>query len=312
MMGDFWKGLGGRLAERWATALFSPAFVFWVGGLLAWLLRPEAPGGDWKSRLLAFGRELQGQPLLVQGIYVIAPLILVTLSGLALRQAAFPVLRMLEGYWPAALDPVADRMRARLSDRADRRATRLRALAAVASTALTPRQLTERARLERRHRRVPAQRAQRRPTRLGNTLRAAESRPRARYGLDPVVCWPRLWLLLPDTARQEATAAYTSLLVTVQVFVCGLLSTVWTVWSWWALPAGLLVAVAAHLRMYYAAMTLGDVFEACFDVHRRLLYQAVCWPLPKNPMDERTEGPRLTTYLSTGSRRDEPAFVDPV
>ncbi|WP_030859385.1 hypothetical protein [Streptomyces sp. NRRL S-37] len=311
MIGEFWRGVGGRLAERWVAALFSPAFAFWVGGLLAWLARSESRGGGWTSRALAFGRELQGQPAIVQGICVVAPLTLIVLSGLALQQLAFPVLRALEGYWPAPFAPLAHTLRERLSHRSDVESQRLRQLAARSLPELTAGELAERARLERRHRRLPAQRVQRMPTRLGNSLRAAESRIRARYGLDPIVCWPRLWLLLPDTARQETTAAYASMLLTVQVFLCGVLFTVWTVWSWWALPVGLLVAAAAYARMLPAASAVGDVVESCFDVHRRLLYQAAHWPLPTNPRDERAEGTRLTTYLHTGSRSPEPTFVQP-
>jgi hypothetical protein len=37
MLGDFWKGLGGKLADRWVAALLSPAFLFWTGALIAWL-----------------------------------------------------------------------------------------------------------------------------------------------------------------------------------------------------------------------------------------------------------------------------------
>lgn len=311
MIGDFWRGVGGQLAERWAAALFSPAFAFWAGGLLAWMSRPGAQGGGWTDRAVALGRELQGQPVVVQAIYVIGPLVLIVLSGLALQQLAFPVLRALEGYWPALLDPLAGRMRARHSRRADARSVRLRELAARSLADLTPEQLAERARLERRHRRVPARRVQRMPTRLGNVLRASESRVGARYGLDAVVCWPRLWLLLPDTARRETAAAQTSVLLTVQVCVGGLLFTVWTVWAWWALPVGVLVAAAAYARMLPAASALGDVVESCFDLHRRLLYEAVHWPLPANPRDERAAGRRLTVYLYAGSRRPEPAFVPP-
>ncbi|MEO3852570.1 hypothetical protein ABGB09_33965 [Streptomyces sp. B8F3] len=311
MIGDFWRGVGGQLAERWAAALFSPAFAFWAGGLLAWMSRPGAQGGGWTDRALTLGRELHGQPVVVQVIYVVGPLVLVVLSGLALQQLAFPVLRALEGYWPALLDPLAGRMRARHSRRADARSVRLRELAAKSLADLTPEELAERARLERRHRRVPARRVQRMPTRIGNILRASESRVRARYGLDPVVAWPRLWLLLPGAARQEAAAAQASVMLTVQVCVGGALFTVWTIWAWWALPAGMLVAAAAYARLLPAAATFGSVVESCFDVHRRLLYQAVHWPLPLNPRDEHAAGTRLTTYLCAGSRRPEPVFVAP-
>ncbi len=32
----FLENLGGKLADSWATNLLTPAFVFWLGGLLAW------------------------------------------------------------------------------------------------------------------------------------------------------------------------------------------------------------------------------------------------------------------------------------
>jgi len=38
-------------------------------------------------------------------------------------------------------------------------------------------------------------------------LRAAEDRPRDRYGLDPVVCWPHLWLTLEKETQQELASS---------------------------------------------------------------------------------------------------------
>jgi hypothetical protein len=35
MPSQFLAGISGKLVERWAATLFTPAFVFWFGGLAA-------------------------------------------------------------------------------------------------------------------------------------------------------------------------------------------------------------------------------------------------------------------------------------
>jgi hypothetical protein len=51
------------------------------------------------------------------------------------------------------------------------------------------------------------------PTGLGSALRAAESYPDSDegWGLDAVFWWPRLCLLLPDSARKQAGEARASM-----------------------------------------------------------------------------------------------------
>src|SRR5262249_8893760 len=51
------------------------------------------------------------------------------------------------------------------------------------------------------------------PTRLGNALRAAESYPgdKERWGLDAAFWWPRLYLILPDSARNQVDDARAAL-----------------------------------------------------------------------------------------------------
>lgn len=83
------------------------------------------------------------------------------------------------------------------------------------------------------------------PTRLGNTLRAAEQRPLEKYGLDAIVCWSRLLLLLPDAVKQELNAARADLNTAARLWLWSLLFIIWSVWGWWATPLGLLSALFA-------------------------------------------------------------------
>jgi hypothetical protein len=315
MLADFWKGVGGKLAERWLAALFSPAFVFWTGALFAWLYGPGRPTVErlgWIGALKHWSAQLQGLPAVVQGLLVVAPLVLITVSGLALQQLSRPVLRLLEGYWPAWLAGMRERLQRRLSDRADENAKKLRALSSRPIAALSAAEVAERSRRHEAFRRIPPIAAQRMPTRLGNLLRTSELRPGSRYGLDAVTCWPRLWLLIPDTSRQEVTAARAALHLLVQTWLCGLAFIVFGVWIWWAPAVGLAVAVGTYyIHMQSAARTYGQLVESCYDVHRALLYQALRWPQPTNPKDEYAAGRRITAYLTAGSRAAIPTFVTP-
>lgn len=45
------------------------------------------------------------------------------------------------------------------------------------------------------------------PTRIGNTIRAGETRPWHWYGLDTVIVWPQLWLVLPQRVCGDVTTA---------------------------------------------------------------------------------------------------------
>lgn len=132
MFSEFWKGIGGKLAERWLAALFSPVFVFWTGAVLAWLYGPGRRVVDplgWIGAVNHWTAQVQGLPAVAQALLVLGPLLLVTISGLLLQQLSRPTLRFLEGYWPAFLAPVRELCRQRLSRKADKNTKRLRALA---------------------------------------------------------------------------------------------------------------------------------------------------------------------------------------
>ncbi|WP_174708763.1 hypothetical protein [Nostoc sp. TCL240-02] len=139
------------------------------------------------------------------------------------------------------------------------------------------------------------------PTRLGNILRAAEQRPLEKYGLDAIVCWSRLWLLLSDAVKKDLQEARADLNTAVRIWLWSLLFIVWTIWVWWAAPVGIICAIFAY---YYwaidAARNYGELIDATFDLHRHLLYQSLRWYLPPEPDKERLAGKSLTEYLWRG------------
>jgi hypothetical protein len=140
----------------------------------------------------------------------------------------------------------------------------------------------------------------------------AESRPVGKYGLDAVVVWPHLWLVLPETTRQELGTARQALDSAARAFLWGLLFLAFTPWTPLAAPVGLAVAAAALYRSVpAAARVFADLVEAAFDLHRTALYQHMRWPLPANPQHERAEGKQLTTYLWRGLDAPSPQFTTP-
>jgi hypothetical protein len=304
MLGKFWEGLGTKLADRWA-AVAVPPVLFWAGGMLAWLL---AHGGF--GRLEDALARASRQPGLVQAALVAGALIVVAATGLVGERLTLPALRLLEGYWPAWLAPVRRRLVAR-------QAAKLRALedrwskltAKHDEQTLSAREHDELIRLEQRLHQLPSRPERLMPTKVGNILRCAESRPVDKYGLDAVRCWPHLWLTLPDTARQELGATRAALDGAAAACVWGVASLVWSPWSPLIGLGGLTVAlVAVQFWVPQRAAVFADLVESAFDLYRRNLYNALRWPLPEDPADERRQGRLLTEYLWRGLDTPDPKF----
>jgi hypothetical protein len=76
------------------------------------------------------------------------------------------------------------------------------------------------------------------PTRLGNLLRAAERKPLEKYGLDAIICWSRLWMLLPDAVKKDLQESRADLNNAARVWLWSLLFCGWTfvggnIWTTW-------------------------------------------------------------------------------
>ncbi len=307
MIGKFWESVGGKLADRWAGTA-GPALVFWAGGLLAWLLGH----GGW-DRLADLGSWLQRQSAAGQVAALLALLLGVATSSAVVGWAVEGTLRLIEGYLPrpfAFLRPLLLRWTRRSARRV---LTELQELAGeVAEGRATAEQRARFQHLDRRRRDWPSQSDRYMPTRVGNILRAGESRPVDKYGLDPVAVWPHMWLLLPGQAREDLMAARAALDGGVAGFLWGLLFSAFTVWTPWALPvSAAVVTMTCCFLLPARARTFADLIEAAIDLYRSDLYKQLRWPLPADPVAERASGRLLTKYLVRGADAPDRAFTTP-
>jgi hypothetical protein len=322
----FFSAIGGKLSDRLA-AISAPALIFWLGGLLAWSC---AHGGS--HALARPATWLSRQATFAQVVIVAVILVGIAASALLVSLLTTPALRLLEGYWPGWASP----LRRRLTERVILRAAEadeqwqqvagqlfeadaepdaeadLDKAASAKRVALRAELLATYGRLERARERRPSRPDLYLPTKIGNILRAAETRPRDKYGLDSVAVWPRLWLVLPDSTRQEIGGARTALDSAVAASVWGVLFLVFIPWTIVALPIGLAVCAAAVLVWIpVRAGVFGQLVVAAFDVHRTQLYQQLRWPLPVTPYDEKLRGQEVSSYLQKGSDDTAPTFTPP-
>ena len=300
MLGKFWEGVGDKLADRWANVSAS-ALVFWLGGLLSWTLSH----GGW-GHLATSTHWLTKVSTVGQVVVALGALLVVTGSGVVIARLTFPALRILEGYWPRCFEAprrlIISRIVTRAADADIEKWDELAPYVLGSPPKATAEQSAEFVRVDLRRRRSPALAADYMPTRTGNILRAAETWPIHKYGLNSVVIWPRLWLVLPDSARQELITARAALDSAAGCVIWGLLFCFFAWWTPFALLAGLAVAVgAAAVWVPSRAETFGDLVEATYDLYRGSLYEQLRWPLPVDPETERVTGRALSEYLWRGT-----------
>ena len=288
MLDSFWKNIGSDLADRWLSYLFGPAFLFWGGGAALWILQ-----NGWDETLAW----IKGLDSVQQGALLLAALLLLVFSSLLMESIRFPLLRILEGYWGKQLQAPA---LALLRKKFRRQRARLRSLKQK-EPPLDEAEQAEMRRLEKWIHNHPAREADLLPTALGNLLRARERAPEQKYGLDSIVCFPRLWLLLPQEVREDLAAARDSLDTSVESWAWGILFLVWTRFSFWAAIISLVWVLFAYQTALRAAAVYGDLLESAFDLYRLKLYKAMGWEPPKNPEEERRTGRALTEFLWRGT-----------
>ena len=294
-MGDTLIGnVGGKIADQFIVQLYVPAYVFWAGGAALYM------HAHWTS-LKPVVTTLPESNLIV----LAAAWLLLVASSAAIGQRFEPgVIRLLEGYhWPKWLK---EWRRRRFRDRYTDGANRFQQLAPkIDGNSATPAEREQHVDADLRLHGLPANPDDIMPTELGNILRAAERRVEAKYGLDPRICWARLWTLISKDAREDLSDSRAALDIGARSFLWGGLFAVWTIWSWWAILVAVAAVLASYAWMIQAADEYGELLESAYDVYRFALYKSLCLRLPADSAEEPEMGRLLTRFLWRG---DVPAI----
>jgi hypothetical protein len=294
MLTKFWESTGAGISERWLRQLLGPAFLFWGGGLLIIVF---------KIGFYDVWNWIASRDVSTQTAVLLAGLLIVTFSSQLMGKMRFGFLRLLEGYWSWPLSYLIvpfTRIQHRLIERDRERWNGL--MDKFEKGNMTPVQKRELSRLEANGHYTPADLDDCMPTNLGNVLQSAESTPRHKYGLDAVICWPRLWLLLSKDVREVLDTARQTLDTLVELWAWGLFFLIWAFWWRWAILISLLWMAIAYLLAVQSARTYADLLESTFDLYRWSLYSSMHWAVPaRSGAEEIAVGKQLTEFLWRGT-----------
>ncbi|MEM0979125.1 MAG: hypothetical protein AAGH78_02520 [Cyanobacteria bacterium P01_H01_bin.58] len=297
----FIEGVGGKLAEQWVATLLTPAFCFWAGGFFV-----ITQLNSWTS--IKTNLSQLSEPF--QIAVLVSCLLTIAASAFIVQRFDLVILRFLEGYWSYRLKPL-QHLRKRNLKHYEQQLRQIKGdlqdlMRLQANQPPNLNILEKQSQLDYQRRWLPSQVQYLMPTELGNILRAAELRPEAKYGLNAVVCWPHLWMLLPEHPRNDLQETRASLNTAARVWFWGLLFGLWAFFVFWtpsallALPIGFTTMAFAYRWSISVARSYGDLLDAAFDLYRHELYKALRWPLPENSDIEKATGKQLTEYLWRG------------
>lgn len=288
MITKLWERLGEGFAEKWLLTVFSPAFIFWLGGLFAYSAYS-------RSDFAQIQKTFSSLSFLEQVAWLVLGFTLVSFSATIVNKFQDHVAQLLEGYWPSPLS----RLRFFFAGKWNKRIERAVIERQILHNAITAVDIAKKRQLDAELVRYPVKPQNIMPTLFGNILRAAEEYPSNRYGLDATVCWPRIYLLIPEETRKELVLARQKINENVRLIVWGVLFLIWIYWIPWAVIS-LFVIWISYNGLLIAGAIYCDLVRAIFDLYRFELYQALAWPLPPEPATEEFHGKQLTEYLFRG------------
>ncbi|MDQ0910884.1 hypothetical protein QFZ22_006869 [Streptomyces canus] len=275
-MGGFFQQLAKTLADRWISLLVLPG-AFFLGAV--WLSIGLGHVDAWNVALLTRQADdamstVADLPSGAQALLVVAVLAAASGVGFVVQALAAVTRRVWLGPWPRPFAPVAAARTARRRARWHRLVEERRALEAASPATRTREQQDRIDAVAHRITRL-AMAEPGRPTWMGDRIHAVESIAYHRYGLDLTYGWSRLWLVLPDPARTELTAAHSAFAAAVATGTWAvpylLLSVVW--WPAVLVAAG--IGLTGWTRARSAVADLTTLTEATLDLYGRTLAAAL-------------------------------------
>jgi hypothetical protein len=124
-----------------------------------------------------------------------------------------------------------------------------------------------------------------RPTWCGDRLNAVALRLDRDLRMDLAVCWPHLWLVLPETSREQVTAARQELTRATTLAAWAVLYFVLLCWWWPAVPLAAVLAGTAWHRTRAATEGYARLLEAVCRLHLRDLAEHLGLDTDAAPQD---------------------------
>jgi|GEM_PF-821958 len=286
MIVNFMDKLGGFLDKRFIVAYWAPTFL--TLGLFSGVHALHAGFGP--AARLWKGEETAGRV-----VATVAVLLAVTVVAHVLQAFTAAVVRFFEGYsWPEWLARWAAAGHRARADRLEK-------------DGKLPGSTAETARFQ-RYFAYPPTLDYVRPTRLGNVLTSAEHYPQQVYGVNAVLWWPRLHVVLTDGFREQISAALVPMLSMLNLSGgCALAALAGSAYlavtdeRWWApglvFAAGLLLARMCYLSAVAQAVAYGNLLRSAFDLHRRDVLKQMGVFAPATVNDEEALWDVLNTWL---------------
>lgn len=244
MEASFLGELGKKLAEKWLSLLVLPGLLY-VGPATVASVLGHTRWHDLPALITWLDRQTAGRVAhsgAAVALLAVAVLLGSAGAGLAAQALGGCVQRLWLGTWPASLRPLTrllEQHRTRRWNHAHQRLADTVIERRRAGVPLDPADPVLRELAQRRNRIALA--PPRRPTWIGDRIAAVDTRVWHAYGLDLTACWPRLWLIIPDTAREEVRASRLAFDTAATLTAWGLLYLPLGL-RWW--PALLITAVA--------------------------------------------------------------------